>query len=647
MGRWGLWRESRICCDSINLVRQQLRGCHKGTIDTIMRQNVLLALASVWMLGVASADTVTSVPTLTAARVSPADNSTVPLTLDDDLGILFYSNLALKVDVQVCLVCFALAFVSFFLSISIVLSFFQSPPFFLSAFLLVPVFLSISSFSCPFFMLFSCPSFQYRCPPFYVLVLPFCIPVLPSVFLSFPHPSFSQPLFVVFLHLSYPTSQGFLFSLSTINSSSCSFPQKPAIDPNWSIRSWIAIIPSNSSCSDSLKIDLILQASSLGSRLVAAIFINPYGSRPSILSPIKNIPVYNAGNATSSWFLARMSEANTENSRVYLKITAPPITSLDSSTLMQLTLGGVILVLAVSFLVSIFLHIRNSRTFGFLRRRGGSSQMPAQVLDYDSQGREVMDLAYVESLPIKTWKRTKDGKPGTKVRYLKDKPFDHDKKQASLHSSQKISNIEVSTTPVTETAINITNPEFSDQTLTRPVSTPSSSQSHLLISSSTVAINDPIHHKQDDERDGLIVQPSQQPQSPTLHPLTARAVSSFSNQQSASEMLERRISMASVISTTISAIGADTCAVCMEDYLDGDMLRELPCKHLFHSTCIDKWLTSRSVQCPLCKQEAGPVAQSVQNIYINAFRYTYYDDNHTLNGDRSSLNTEENEQRPP
>ncbi|KAL3829631.1 hypothetical protein ACJIZ3_018433 [Penstemon smallii] len=42
------------------------------------------------------------------------------------------------------------------------------------------------------------------------------------------------------------------------------------------------------------------------------------------------------------------------------------------------------------------------------------------------------------------------------------------------------------------------------------------------------------------------------------------------------------------------------CCICLCAYEDGAELRELPCRHHFHSACIDKWLHINAT-CPLCK----------------------------------------------
>ena len=52
------------------------------------------------------------------------------------------------------------------------------------------------------------------------------------------------------------------------------------------------------------------------------------------------------------------------------------------------------------------------------------------------------------------------------------------------------------------------------------------------------------------------------------------------------------------------------CAICLSDFSPGERLRPLPCKHVFHASCIDRWLIGRCATeltpptCPLCKAVA-------------------------------------------
>ncbi|KAI9293317.1 hypothetical protein K502DRAFT_338103 [Neoconidiobolus thromboides FSU 785] len=51
----------------------------------------------------------------------------------------------------------------------------------------------------------------------------------------------------------------------------------------------------------------------------------------------------------------------------------------------------------------------------------------------------------------------------------------------------------------------------------------------------------------------------------------------------------------------------EECAICLEDYIDEDELRILPCRHEFHIACIDPWLTTRKKFCPICKRDICPM----------------------------------------
>ncbi|CAI9760748.1 unnamed protein product [Fraxinus pennsylvanica] len=58
-----------------------------------------------------------------------------------------------------------------------------------------------------------------------------------------------------------------------------------------------------------------------------------------------------------------------------------------------------------------------------------------------------------------------------------------------------------------------------------------------------------------------------------------------------------------ITSTHTRESGHDVCAVCLNEFEEGDGVRVLPkCTHTFHISCIDKWLDSHR-NCPLCRAD--------------------------------------------
>lgn len=66
------------------------------------------------------------------------------------------------------------------------------------------------------------------------------------------------------------------------------------------------------------------------------------------------------------------------------------------------------------------------------------------------------------------------------------------------------------------------------------------------------------------------------------------------------------------------------CPICIDDFeLNESQIRELPCRHIFHSECIDTFLLNNSSLCPMCKKSvlpAGYCPAKITNVMVRRER---------------------------
>lgn len=54
-----------------------------------------------------------------------------------------------------------------------------------------------------------------------------------------------------------------------------------------------------------------------------------------------------------------------------------------------------------------------------------------------------------------------------------------------------------------------------------------------------------------------------------------------------------------IVTVDVAGLIGELCSICMELYEKSHRIKTLPCKHSFHADCIDHWLATSSVNCPL------------------------------------------------
>ena len=65
---------------------------------------------------------------------------------------------------------------------------------------------------------------------------------------------------------------------------------------------------------------------------------------------------------------------------------------------------------------------------------------------------------------------------------------------------------------------------------------------------------------------------------------------------------------------------SSTCSICIDDFEKDEMLRVLPCGHMYHMECILPWLTTRAPNCPLCKDNIDNTHREEGVLIIHVFQ---------------------------
>ena len=64
-----------------------------------------------------------------------------------------------------------------------------------------------------------------------------------------------------------------------------------------------------------------------------------------------------------------------------------------------------------------------------------------------------------------------------------------------------------------------------------------------------------------------------------------------------------------VLSEGEEQMEGNTCSICLSNFSAGDEVRDLPCTHFFHSSCVDGWLQTETT-CPLCRESCRPAVDA-------------------------------------
>ncbi|OMJ14507.1 E3 ubiquitin-protein ligase [Smittium culicis] len=57
------------------------------------------------------------------------------------------------------------------------------------------------------------------------------------------------------------------------------------------------------------------------------------------------------------------------------------------------------------------------------------------------------------------------------------------------------------------------------------------------------------------------------------------------------------------------SVECSECLICFDSINPGEIIRGIPCTHVFHKDCLDVWLISRLGSCPTCRFDLRPLKE--------------------------------------
>ncbi|CAG8628952.1 1757_t:CDS:1 [Cetraspora pellucida] len=278
-----------------------------------------------------------------------------------------------------------------------------------------------------------------------------------------------------------------------------------------------------------------------------------------------NIPIFIVGDLSFlitqlEYVTKNYNKMKNENQVLRVTFTIAQAAPVNSWLFAMFAVGGI---LVTSFFISILIHMRLYR----LRRNHQEEIRRQRIADEITGMRKwTLDQDDIDSLPV----------------------FTYSKKTATSNKSIEVSTSEEVDEKDNPTATNKTNENSGDKSNgdveTKESSTVPHSLSHKSSVRSTKSTRSTISNRS------------------TKSARSQKAISNAVSLYTSTDSTQNPLSS----DDDYDMLLEETCAICLEDFDDGDKIRELPCRHCYHVECIDPWLTTKSSSCPLCKKDCKP-----------------------------------------